>query len=203
MGADGGIYYFSNSEKNLFHSQLIEALFDWLCSDICLIEFDGHIFVKSDLIYKYNPDNDETEDDANVLFTKNQLGFINQIHTHVENFCNRYQRIPDEYDCMTWSEFEQLQKIDPNIYFRDDFDDLTQMTVDVNNAWDIANGLWFYWDTSSYHGVHPFDKQNDINMLYDECSNKVDAFTEFFTNLEMFTEFIDSLPDPDYVQIWT
>ncbi len=88
MGADGGIYYYEDSDENPFFTQLLRSLIDWICSDDCQIQFDGYLCVKNDTICKYDDDNGETEDDAMLFFTKEQHAFLNLIHTYISDYCN-------------------------------------------------------------------------------------------------------------------
>ena len=207
MGADGGIYYYEDSKKNPFLAQLLLAFINWLCSDSCQFQFDWSLCVKDDTICKYDDDNGETEDDAVPFFTKEQLAFVNIIHSHISDFCNSNMRIPSDKSVyiMTWDAFEHKQQYDPDFGFRDDFNELLQTTSEINDAWDKAGMMWFYWDINSLHTSDPFD--SEIDKLYDtcmKCPTSSDTFKQIFTDKKMFQKFVtEFLPTPDYVQAWT
>lgn len=197
MGADGGVYYFKDTKEYPFLTQLLTLLIDWLCSDDCSFDFDGTIFVKDDMIY-IKDDNGKTE----PLLSKGELKFITKIRDHIVDFCGTHQYHHE--NMMTWDEFHFHQKTDFNFDFRADFDDLLNLTRDLNQAWNDANGLWFYWDTSSFYHTSPFEEEGfeAIMKVYQECKDD-DKFSQVFSNEEQFMMFINTLPTPDYIQVWT
>lgn len=214
MGADGGIYYYEDSEKNPFFTQLLMTLINWLCDDSCPMQFDWSLCVKNDTICKYDDDNGETEDDAVLFFTKEQIAFLNLIHTYISDYCNSYSNYPDELSdhFMTWSDFWKRQENDitfSSLYI-DDFDDLMDINNEINRIYEKSGTMWFYWDTNSLHTSDPFDlntELDDFNKLYNncmKCSTSSETFKKIFSDKEMFQKFVtEFLPTPDYIQIWT
>jgi hypothetical protein len=211
MGADGGIYYYEDSEKNPFFTQLLDSLLNWICSENCQIEFSGSLFVKDNTIFKYDDDNGENDDDALLFITSEQIAFLNIIHTYISDYCNSYSNYPDELSdhFMTWSDFCKRQENDISFSSLciDDFDDLMDINSEINHVYEKAGNMWFYWDTNSLHTTEPFESQTECNELYDSCMKSPtssETFKKIFSDKEMFRKFvIEFLPTPDYLQVWT
>lgn len=204
MGADGGIHYISYTPKTL-KTKLLEMLEDWLCSDECSYMFDGYIEVRDDKIM-ISPEEDTPDELATPLFTDEQLDFIANLRDAIVDYFTSNQYIPDSHsdNIMTWKQFELNQTYDKDFDFRDDFNELLDLTKEINEVWD-AGYLWLYWDTNSYHHPNPFgglDARTEMKELYDSFKTN-DTFKKIFTNFDQFAWFVNDLPGTDYIQTWT
>ena len=223
MGADGGMYYYQNSSDNSFLNQVLERLIEWLCSEQCSLDFAGSLYQKNNLIYI------ETETDAihdvaetgtgedlpndslesqelpntntEIFLSMDQLKFINMIYDHIVDFCHINQEYHE--NMMTYNQLIERRDTDYKFIFREDIDDLFAIALALDDAWDSANGMWFYWDTDSYHYSEPFEGNTKIiKKIYLACIDN-EKFSQIFTNFDQFKDFIKSLPAPDYIEVWT
>ena len=213
MGADGGIYYYEDSDKNPFFTQLLNALLYWLYSDHCQIQFDESLCVNDNTICKYNDLSDKTEDNAAPFFTIEQLGFLNLIKSHIMDYCSNYSNYPDELSeyFLTWEQFWKRQDTDDSFcgLYRDDFDNLMDINNEINHVYEKSGSMWFYWDTNSLHTNEPFESNEfrEFDELYDSCMKCIassETFKKIFSDKNIFRKFVtEYLPTPDYIQIWT
>lgn len=201
MDTDDGIYYIPFTPKTL-KNYLLEMLKTWICSDKCHYKIDekndGNIYIDDGEIMIVSVNNPDEE--AKVLFTKEELSFITMICDTIIEYYNSHQVILKHNDkIMSTKEFEWKSLIDPDFDFRDDFIKLWQLTHDINEIWD-KKYIWMYWDTGCDHNVSPFIDFDEIRKIFNHYIYD-DLFGKIFNNYKDFSEFIDCIPMPECIEI--